>query len=237
VRVPLEILTLEAPPTRAAQTGSAELRQILAMGAFAGAFLAAVGSVVTWNDGVATAPRAPVAAAAHTAAGATVLPARAQLVLPTPPPSPVASPAARRAAVAAAISALRPPVPARQPSVVTGSYQQALINQDRAAAGLGPLTWSSCLAGVAQQQASRMASQGSISHTDGISEDLGCGLGGFAGENLGYWTGGVNDTQLNSMFMASSEHRANILGNFRYVGTYWVTAPNGTAYLAVEFAS
>ena len=39
------------------------------------------------------------------------------------------------------------------------------------------------------------------------------------------------------MFMASSEHRANILGNFRYVGTCWAVAPNGTAYLAVEFES
>lgn len=118
-----------------------------------------------------------------------------------------------------------------------GSYQQTLINRDRAAAGLPPLTWSSCLAGVAYQQASRMAAGSTIAHANGISEDLSCGIGGVAGENLGDWTGGINDVQLNSMFMASSEHRANILGNFRYVGTCWATAPNGTAYLAVEFAS
>jgi uncharacterized protein YkwD len=38
------------------------------------------------------------------------------------------------------------------------------------------------------------------------------------------------------MFMNSSEHRANILGPYRYVATAWVVAGNGTAYVAVEFA-
>ncbi len=37
------------------------------------------------------------------------------------------------------------------------------------------------------------------------------------------------------MFMASAEHRANILGPYHYVATAWVVAPNGYAYIAVEF--
>jgi uncharacterized protein YkwD len=74
-------------------------------------------------------------------------------------------------------------------------------------------------------------------HTNGASLDLGCHLGYHAGENIGYWTGGVNDTKLNTMFMNSPEHRANILSPYyHYVGTYWKLASNGTAYIAVEFS-
>lgn len=210
------------------------------MAAFAGAFVAAIAAVVTWRTDAAATQVAARRTPAHRPV-AVVLPKPSPSVpapSPSPSPAPVPSPAhAAAPTYSAAAPAVSRPAPPKPSGVVIGSYQQELINQDRAQAGLPPLTWSSCLAGIAQQQAARMAAQGSISHTDGISEDLGCGLGGYAGENLGYWTGGVNDAQLNSMFMASPEHRANILGNFRYVGTCWATAPNGTAYLAVEFES
>jgi uncharacterized protein YkwD len=128
-----------------------------------------------------------------------------------------------------------PPPPPAPPAIVVGSSQQQLINQDRSAAGLGALTWSSCLAGVAQSNAARMSSQGFISHTNGPNVDLTCGLGHQAGENVGYWTGGINDGQLNSMFMNSPEHHANIMGPYLYVATVWATSPNGIAYIAVEF--
>jgi cysteine-rich secretory family protein len=122
--------------------------------------------------------------------------------------------------------------------VVIGSYQQSLINRDRASAGLGPLTWNSCLASVAGANAVRLSHQGWVQpyHTNGPSLDLGCRLGNQAGENVGWWSGGVNDPQLNTMFMNSPEHRANIMGPYRYVATAWATAPNGAAYIAVEFS-
>ena len=152
-----------------------------------------------------------------------------------PAPDPVEAPPAQPAA--GAPLAASPRLAAPPPAVVIGSAQQALINQDRAAAGLPPLTWSSCLAGIAAGQASAMASQGRIFHGSGVNQDLGCGLGStHSGENVGYWSGGVNDAQLNTMFMNSPEHRANIMGSFRYVGTAWAVAPNGSAYIAVEFA-
>jgi uncharacterized protein YkwD len=123
-------------------------------------------------------------------------------------------------------------------SVVIGSYQQQLINRDRAAAGLPPLTWSSCLASVAAANAVRLSRQGWTPpyHTNGPSLDLNCRLGSQAGENVGYWSGGITDSQLNSMFMASPEHHANIMGPYHYVATAWAVAPNGYAYIAVEFA-
>ncbi|TMD36010.1 MAG: CAP domain-containing protein [Chloroflexi bacterium] len=145
-----------------------------------------------------------------------------------PRPTPVAVPTSASVAVAAP--------PPRAPSIVIGSTQQVLINRDRAGAGRAPLSWSSCLYSVALANAKRMAAQGFISHTNGPTADLRCGLGSRAGENVGYWTGGVNDAQLNTMFMNSPDHRANIMGPYRYVATAWVTAPNGVAYIAVELS-
>lgn len=150
---------------------------------------------------------------------------------PTPPPAP--PPAARPAAPAAApVHHAAPPPP---PAVVVRTTQQALINQDRARYGLPPLTWSSCLDNVAVSNAQRMAAQGFISHTNGPSADLSCGLGHQAGENVGDWSAGINDAQLNTMFMNSPEHRANILGPYHYVATAWVVS-NGYGYIAVEFS-
>jgi uncharacterized protein YkwD len=146
---------------------------------------------------------------------------------PTPPPPPPAP-------AAPAHSAPAPPRPA-PPAIVIGSTQQALINQDRARSGLGPLTWNSCLANVARSNAARMEAQGFISHTSGPSLDLSCGLGHQAGENVGDWSAGINDGQLNSMFVNSPEHLANILGPYRYVASAWVVASNGYGYIAVEF--
>jgi uncharacterized protein YkwD len=124
------------------------------------------------------------------------------------------------------------------PSIAIGSYQQVLINRDRASRGLRPLSWSSCLASVAAANAVRLSRQGWVQpyHTNGVYVDLGCHLGNRAGENVGYWSGGINDGQLNSMFMNSPEHYANIMGPYRYVGTAWAVAPNGSAYIAVEFS-
>jgi uncharacterized protein YkwD len=148
---------------------------------------------------------------------------------PTPPPVPPAAPPA--VVAAAPVHHAAPPAPA----VVVRTTQQALINQDRARYGLPPLTWSSCLYNAAVSNAQRMAAQGFISHTNGPSVDLSCGLGHQAGENLGDWSAGVNDTQLNTMFMNSPEHRANILGPYHYVATAWAVS-NGYGYIAVEFS-
>ena len=158
---------------------------------------------------------------------------------PPPPPEEAApaeqSPAANSPLAQLPIAAAPAPRPA-PPAIVVGSTQQAFINGDRSGSGLGALTWNSCLAGIAYQNALRMADAGAISHAGGANADLGCGLGRQGGENVGYWSGGINDPQLNTMFMNSAGHRANILGPYRYVGTAWVVAKNGAGYIAVEFS-
>ena len=162
------------------------------------------------------------------------------ILLCEPPPDPVlpvadpATPAAP-AAVAVVVAPTRASVPISRPPVSIGSTQQALINSDRASAGLPPLSWSGCLAGVAASWASYMARTGVFQHGPGVGQDFGCGLGSRqCGENIAWMTGGPNDSQANSMFMNSAEHRANILGPYRYVGTAWATA-NGKSYMVEEF--
>jgi uncharacterized protein YkwD len=148
-----------------------------------------------------------------------------------PPPS--APPRAIAALVRT--TARAKPAPPTPPHVTVGTGQWGLINQDRQAAGLAPLQWSPCLANVATGQAARMAAQGYISHTNGRTLDLGCHLGPRASESIGFQGGGINDAAMNAWFMGDAPHRANILGPYQYVGVAWVVAPNGTAYLAVEF--
>ena len=151
--------------------------------------------------------------------------APAQLISPSPTPQP-APPAAAGPA----------PAPARV-ALIVNSTQQALINQDRARNGLGPLTWGSCLSSVAGAQAAHLATPGvTFAHYGGVYQDLNCRLGAQTGENIGWWSLGVNDTQLNTMFMNSPEHRANILGPYHYVATAWVVGSNGYGYIAVEFS-
>jgi len=65
---------------------------------------------------------------------------------------------------------------------------------------------------------------------------LGASLDIQAGENVGYWSGGVNDSQLNTMLMNSPEHRANIVGPYRQVGTAWAIGAGGAACIAVELS-
>ncbi len=150
-----------------------------------------------------------------------------------PPPTPSAE--ARTVVPRVPMATLRPKPPPAPARATVGTGQWGLINQDRQAAGLAPLQWNTCLANVATGQAARMAAQGYISHANGRSLDLGCQLGPRSGENIGFQGGGIKDVAMNAWFMGDPPHRANILGPYHYVGVAWVLAPNGTAYLAVEF--
>ena len=158
-----------------------------------------------------------------------------------PSPAAPAVPVAARPAPAPSKSSAPPastksvPAPSR-PSIVVRSTQQALINQDRTGYHLAPLTWSTCLYNVARYEAAHLATPGvAFQHYDGMSRDLTCHLGRQVGENIGWTSGGINDTKLNSMFMASPGHKENILGPYHYVATAWVVRSDGAAFVAVEF--
>src|ERR1700736_2875450 len=152
------------------------------------------------------------------------------LTTPSAQPQTIAAPMAR-----ATVRPRPAHSPLTPPHIAVGSGQWGLINQDRQAAGLAPLQWSPCLANVATGQAARMAAQGYISHANGRILDLACHLGSRASESIGFQGGGINDAAMNAWFMGDPIHRANIMGPYHYVGVAWVVAPNGTAYLAIEF--
>jgi uncharacterized protein YkwD len=160
----------------------------------------------------------------------------AEAAIVEPSPSLAAKPAVKPAKPAVKKSPATASRPAVTAAIIVGSTQQALINQDRARYGLRPLTWSPCLASVARSNAARMAAAERMWHANGVYSDLACRLGNRSGENIGYWTGGVTDMRLNTMFMNSPDHKANILGPYRYIATAWKVAANGTAYIAVEFS-
>ncbi|MEO6797992.1 MAG: CAP domain-containing protein [Candidatus Dormibacter sp.] len=132
--------------------------------------------------------------------------------------------------------ALSPMMNMRPVAAADGSIEQTYINQDRASAGLAPLAWNTCLANIALENAQRMAAQGFISHANGVNLDMGCVAGATsAGENVAWISSGPDDARVNTMFMNSPGHRANILGAYDYVATAWFTDASGGGYMAEEF--
>jgi DNA-binding CsgD family transcriptional regulator/uncharacterized protein YkwD len=128
------------------------------------------------------------------------------------------------------------PAPGTAVRTQVGSTLQALINRDRAAAGLPPLAWKDCLAAVALLNAQRMAAQGYVSTTNGVVLDRECRLGSIPpAEDLSYWST-INDGAANSLFLANPVQRGNILGPFHYIGTAWAVSPTGIAFIAVEIS-
>jgi uncharacterized protein YkwD len=192
-------------------------------------------------------------AATHAAAGGAVqagLHGLGQLalrmtVLPPPTPTPAAAPAAAAAQPAPVHAAPAPPRPAPPVSGVGGAAgaQFSLINQDRAANGVFPLVYSGSLARVAQYRAQDMLNRNYFSHYDPSTGQLAfvglLHLWGIpyttAGENIA-WSTDPSMGGINTMFMNSPEHRANILKSaYHRVGVG--VASNGAKIMVVEVFS
>jgi len=168
----------------------------------------------------------------------------------TPPstPAPTAAPAAPAAAPVAARPAPTrpaPPAPAPPPSGVGGAagVQFSLVNSDRAANGVAPLAYSASLARVAQYRAQDMLNRNYFSHYDPSTGQLAfvglLRLWGIpystAGENIA-WSTNPSMAAINTMFMNSPEHRANILkAAYHRVGLG--VASNGAKIMVVEVFS
>jgi uncharacterized protein YkwD len=119
----------------------------------------------------------------------------------------------------------------------SGSYAGDVVNamnQDRAAAGLGPLAWDSQLAGYAQNHAGQIASSGTLWHSN-----LSAWISGWRslGENLLETPASTTSYAAEDMWMASAPHRANILGGFNRVGVGLVTDGAGRLWLVAEFGA
>ena len=127
-----------------------------------------------------------------------------------------------------------------------------LINLDRLARGVHPLTWDPKLADVARAHAAEMMATGRVTH-DGVDGSkpydrirAGADRVTWAGENIWTYRGRIPENgppTMHGAMMAEPlepgnwNHIANILlTTYHRVGIGIVVAPNGTQYLTEDFA-
>ena len=104
------------------------------------------------------------------------------------------------------------------------------INNSRASAGLAPLERYGGITDDARAQAERMRAEQRVFHNPNLAGSTNVWQG--LGENVGV---GMEAGELHDAFMASSGHRANILGDFNYVGIGAATDDNGLLWVSVIF--
>lgn len=119
------------------------------------------------------------------------------------------------------------PSPTRE-APVAGSAIIDGTNAARTDAGLRGLSVSSCLAGMAQQHADRLAAARSLHHQDLGGVMSSCGMS-TAGENVAMNYNGPS--AMVNQWLESSGHRANLLSNrFSLIGVGVAQASDGSWY-------
>lgn len=106
-----------------------------------------------------------------------------------------------------------------------------LINGERSAAGLGPLSADPPLVNSGRGQSARMAAQGAIFHNPNLANEFAAGGWAALGENVGV---GPTVDDLHRAFMNSPSHRANVLGDYDRVGL-GVVIDGSTIYVTEVF--
>ncbi|MDP8976057.1 MAG: CAP domain-containing protein [Actinomycetota bacterium] len=122
--------------------------------------------------------------------------------------------------------------------LVTPAFASAdvgAINQERAEAGLAPVTEDGGLTALARQQSVQMAAAGGLFHSSNLGGEVGSVLPSYTGaaENVGY---GQSVASVTDSFMASSPHRAAILGNFNTAGVGVAVGGDGRLWVTQMFA-
>lgn len=158
---------------------------------------------------------------------------------PEPPGTPEPPVPARRAgkllAAIGAVVALGPAlVLVAAPASASSDPANSLVvatNQARAAAGVSSLSVSGDLVAAATSQARNMAASGLLYHTPGLNSEICCWV--VLGENVGE---GPSAARLQAAFMASPEHRANILRtSFTQIGVGYALDHRGTLWVSEIF--
>jgi uncharacterized protein YkwD len=113
------------------------------------------------------------------------------------------------------------------------------INEARTNAGLSALRENLQMVRLAREWARRMASERRIYHRPNLADVVDGDYVRLA-ENVGYTRlEGASDGELvrrlHKAFMASTSHRAQIMGRFNQVGVGIYRAPGGQMYVAVNF--
>lgn len=122
------------------------------------------------------------------------------------------------------VTVIAPPVEQWKRDVLT------LVNQERAKNGLAALAWGSTCEGAANTRAREIMSNYSHTRPDGSSWSTTCpipGSGGKSGENLNAGNAAVSPQTVVASWMASPDHRKNILDpDFKYLSVGFVFEPN-----------
>lgn len=122
--------------------------------------------------------------------------------------------------------------------LVTPAFASAdvgAVNQERAEAGLPPVTEDGGLTALAQQQSAQMAAAGGLFHSSNLGGEVGSVLPSYTGaaENVGY---GQSIATVTNSFMGSPTHRSAILGNFNTAGVGVVVGGDGRVWVTQMFA-
>jgi uncharacterized protein YkwD len=119
----------------------------------------------------------------------------------------------------------------------------SLVNQARAAAGIGPLAMNGALVAAAQRHSTDMASAGFVGHTgsDGSTAAQRVSDAGYTwaalGENAAQ-TWSVSAQEVFNLWMGSEGHRANMLNPaFVEMGLGYAAAANGAVYYTLTFGA
>jgi uncharacterized protein YkwD len=114
--------------------------------------------------------------------------------------------------------------------LLTPTEALGLVNQERAMAGVAPLSADPGLEASAQRWADSLARSGRLSH----SGTVGVGIEHvIAGENVG--VGGLVEV-VHAALMASVPHRANLLdGRFTRIGIGIARAADGRVFVVQQF--
>lgn len=109
-----------------------------------------------------------------------------------------------------------------------------LINSARRASGKAPLVVNTGVAATSRTWSGTMRSRGTMSHDPYLVANVARVVPDWkrVGENVGV---GYDVAQLHNAFMASSGHRANILGDYNQVGIGVVNSSDGTVWVTVRF--
>jgi uncharacterized protein YkwD len=110
----------------------------------------------------------------------------------------------------------------------------SLLNDYRVANGLAPLAVAGDATAKAQSHSDEMAAAGSLFHSADLASGIQPGWS-MLGENVG---AGSTADQLQSMFEASSEHRANMLNPaYDQVGIGVAFSPDGRIWITQFFVA
>jgi uncharacterized protein YkwD len=149
--------------------------------------------------------------------------------------------------VAGLLAACLPPGPgpagggaaeSRPAGAVTALIVFERVNADRVASGLRPLRWNAQLAQLASDHTGQMAATGELEHRD-LSVTIRVpyfAAYGWLGENILVGPGALTGAGMDAAWMASPDHRSNILSpNFDSVGVAVTWGADGRVWATEDF--